>query len=80
MMSFRDIWLYLLASPVLWVGVTLLAYRAAYCIYRRSGMNPIANPVLVSVTFIICVLLLTNTPYQTYFDGARCIFWSVRRP
>jgi predicted murein hydrolase (TIGR00659 family) len=77
MMSFLDIRLYLLASPLLWVGVTLLAYRAAYCIYRRSGMNPIANPVLISVTFIICVLLLTNTPYQTYFDGARFVHFLV---
>jgi predicted murein hydrolase (TIGR00659 family) len=31
------------------------------------------NPVLVSITVIICVLLITDTSYQTYFDGAQYI-------
>jgi predicted murein hydrolase (TIGR00659 family) len=43
----------------------------AYGIYRRRGLHPLANPVLISVTVIVGVLLLTNTPYQTYFDGAQ---------
>ena len=71
--SFSEIWVYLSGSPLLWLTVTLLAYRAAYAIHRRSGLNPIANPVLISVTCIVCVLLLSNTPYQTYFDGAQCV-------
>jgi len=35
--------------------------------------QPIFNPVLVSVTFIISLLLLTGTPYRTYFDGAQLL-------
>ena len=75
--SFFGIWLYLSASPLLWIAVTLLAYWAAYGIYRRSGLNPIANPVLISVALIVCVLLLTKTPYQTYFDGAQFVQFLV---
>ena len=75
--SFFGIWLYLSASPLLWIAVTLLAYWAAYGIYRSSGLNPIANPVLISVALIVCVLLLTKTPYQTYFDGAQFVQFLV---
>jgi predicted murein hydrolase (TIGR00659 family) len=72
--SVSEIWVYLSASPLLWLTVTLLAYQAAYGIYRHSGLHPLANPVLISVTLIVCVLLLTNTPYQTYLDGAQLVY------
>lgn len=68
---------YLRASPLVWLGVTLIAYWVAYAIYRRSGMNPIANPVLISVTLVIGILLITQTPYQTYFDGAQLVHFLV---
>jgi len=52
---------------------TLLAYQVASATYVRSTLNPIFNPVLVSVRFIISLLLLTGTPYRTYFDGAQLL-------
>jgi predicted murein hydrolase (TIGR00659 family) len=58
------------SSPLTWVTATLLAYAAASAIHRRIGMSPLANPVLLSVTFIVGALLLTRTPYETYFEGA----------
>jgi predicted murein hydrolase (TIGR00659 family) len=71
--SLPEIRIYLTGSPLLWLTVTLLAYQAALGIHRRSGRSPIANPVLISVTLIVGVLLLTRTPYQTYFDGAQLV-------
>ena len=71
--SLLEIWVYLSGSPLLWLTVTLLAYQAAQGIHRRSGLGPIANPVLISVTLIVGVLLLTRTPYQTYFEGAQLV-------
>jgi predicted murein hydrolase (TIGR00659 family) len=68
---------HLLSSPLLWLPLTLLAYQAAYSVYRRSGLNPIFNPVLVSVTFVMVVLLLTGTPYQKYFDGAQLLHFML---
>lgn len=65
------------SSPLTWVTATLLAYAAASAIHRRTGMNPLANPVLLSVTFIVGALLLTRTPYQTYFEGARLVHFLV---
>jgi predicted murein hydrolase (TIGR00659 family) len=70
---FGEIWVYLSTTPLLGLTVTLLAYQAAYWIYRRLGMNPLANPVALSVAFLVGLLWLTGTPYQTYFDGAQFV-------
>jgi len=68
-----EIWVYLSASPLLGLTVTLLAYQGAFWIYRRVGMNPLANPVALSVAFLVAVLWFTDTPYATYFDGAQFV-------
>jgi predicted murein hydrolase (TIGR00659 family) len=70
---FTEIWVYLSTTPLLGLTVTLLAYQAAYWIYRRLAMNPLANPVALSVAFLVGLLWLTGTPYQTYFDGAQFV-------
>lgn len=70
---FSEIWVYLATTPLLGLTVTLLAYQAAYWIYRRLDMNPLANPVALSVAFLVALLWATGTPYQTYFDGAQFV-------
>jgi predicted murein hydrolase (TIGR00659 family) len=69
----NEIWVYLSTTPLLGLTVTLLAYQAAFWIYRRFGMNPLANPVALSVAFLVALLWLTGTSYQTYFDGAQFV-------
>ena len=68
-----QVWVYLSASPLLWLSVTLVAYLAAFGLYRAAGDNPLLNPVALSVALLIGVLLLTDTPYATYFEGAQFV-------
>jgi predicted murein hydrolase (TIGR00659 family) len=68
-----EIWVYLAASPLLGLTLTLVAYQGAYWLYTRSGMNPAANPVAIAVAIIVALLTLTGTSYQTYFDGAQFV-------
>jgi predicted murein hydrolase (TIGR00659 family) len=68
-----DIWVYLSASPLLGLTVTLLVYQGAYWIYRRANFYPLLNPVGLSVAALVLILTLTHTPYQTYFDGAQFV-------
>ncbi len=68
-----EIWVYLSASPLLGLTVTLLAYQGAYWFYRRAGFHPLANPVLLAVAALVLLLQLTGTPYPTYFDGAQFV-------
>jgi predicted murein hydrolase (TIGR00659 family) len=68
-----DIWVYLSATPLLGLTVTLLAYQAAYWLYARAKFHPLLNPVAVSVALLVALLAATGTPYQTYFSGAQFI-------
>jgi len=67
------IWVYLSATPLLWLTATLAAYEAGAWIFGRFGRRPLLNPVLIAVTVLIAVLAATGTPYETYFDGAQFV-------
>jgi predicted murein hydrolase (TIGR00659 family) len=69
----NDIWVYLSASPLLALTLTLLVYQGAYWIYRRAGFHPLLNPVPLAVAVLVALLLATGTPYETYFDGAQFV-------
>jgi len=36
-------------------------------------MNPLLNPVLLSIIAIVAILVSTGTSYQTYFEGAQFV-------
>jgi predicted murein hydrolase (TIGR00659 family) len=71
--KFSEIWVYLSTSPLLGLTVTLVAYQGAYWIYARAKMNPLANPVAISVAVLVALLWFTDTPYPTYFEGAQFV-------
>ena len=65
----------LLGSPWTWVLATLLAYRLAVGLHRRSGFKAWSHPVAVATLILAAVLGALGVDYQTYFDGARLIHW-----
>jgi len=69
----NSLWVYLGASPLLWLFLTLAAYVAAVRLQRALGGSPWLNPVLLSVAALVAVLWLTGTPYARYFEGAQFV-------
>ena len=68
-----DIWVYLSATPLLGLTLTLVVYQAAFMLYRRCGFHPLANPVPLAVLVLATLLWATGTPYATYFEGAQFV-------
>jgi predicted murein hydrolase (TIGR00659 family) len=68
-----DIWVYLAATPLLGLTITLVAYVGAYWIYERAGFTPLLNPVALAIVALVVALKATGTKYQTYFDGAQFV-------
>ncbi len=71
--SLGEIWVYLAASPLLGLTVTLLAYQGAVWVSRSCGGHPLANPVLLAVAALVALLAATGTPYAKYFEGAQFV-------
>lgn len=67
------LWVYLAASPLLWLAATLVAYLIGVALHRAGGYTALLNPVLLAIMLLVALLGLTGTPYRTYFDGAQFI-------
>lgn len=71
--SLQDTWVYLSASPLFHLTLTLVAFQAAGLLFEKMGRNPLLNPVLGAVLIVVAVLVLTGTDYGTYFEGAQFV-------
>jgi putative effector of murein hydrolase len=69
----NDLWVYLSASPLLGLTLTLLAYQGAWWIHRRANFSPLANPVLIAVSALVALLLAHRHALPAYFDGAQFV-------
>ena len=69
----QSIWVYLSASPLLSLTMTLLAYKGGLWLHQRCNYNALVNPVLIAVTVLVGLLALTETDYSTYFEGAQFV-------
>ncbi len=73
MSGLRDVWVYLSASPLLHLTMTLVAFQAASWIYEKANKNPLLNPVLLSVIAVVIMLVMSGTAYEDYFEGAQFV-------
>jgi predicted murein hydrolase (TIGR00659 family) len=71
--EFLELWVFLEATPLLWLTVTVVAYAIGDGLSKRANRHPLANPVVVSAGLVAVVLLLTSTSYTTYFSGAQFV-------
>ena len=63
----------LMSSPILWLTATLIVFEGADRLSRRSGRHPLCHPVLLATPVLIGVLLLTRTPYSTYYSATQML-------
>jgi predicted murein hydrolase (TIGR00659 family) len=70
---FFELWVYLAATPLAGLTVTLVAYALGYALYARCALHPLANPVLIAVVLIVAGLQVGDIAYGTYFAGAQFV-------
>ncbi|MGE4221170.1 MAG: LrgB family protein [Alphaproteobacteria bacterium] len=73
MTGVRDAWVYLSASPLLWLTATLAAYLLGHALFLRARRSPLVNPVVIAIVLLILLLTVSDTSYRTYFDGAQFV-------
>lgn len=71
--DFHEIWVYLSASPLAGLTLTLVAYQVGMWVFERLGRRPALNPVMIAVLLIAGILMVTGIEYRTYFDGAQFV-------
>ena len=68
-----SLWVYLSATPLFWLTVTLAVWFAADGLARAAGRHALVNPVLVAIAILAALLQWSGTDYRTYFDGAQFV-------
>ncbi|MGJ8533278.1 MAG: LrgB family protein [Alphaproteobacteria bacterium] len=71
--SLFEVWVYLSQTPLLWLTTTLVAYIAADSISKKLDRHPLANPVIIAAGVLILILKISDTTFQTYFEGAQFV-------
>ena len=71
--SIFELWVYLAATPLAGLTITLVAYVTGYAIYTKANLHPLANPVLIAVIAIVTCLRVGDVAYGTYFAGAQFV-------
>lgn len=68
-----NVWIYLSANPLFWLVATVGTFALAIRLHEWSGRRPWVNPVGIAILVLIGLLLITGTPYATYFAGAQFV-------
>lgn len=71
------LWVYLSATPLLHLTLTVCFFVFARWLYRRTGKRSWMNPVLLSVLALVSILIITDTPYSVYFEGAQFVHFML---
>lgn len=56
-------------NELLWVAITVVIYLVSGWLQRKTGIL-LLNPILITITLIIAILLLLRIDYSTYSEGA----------
>jgi predicted murein hydrolase (TIGR00659 family) len=68
-----QLWVYLSATPLFGLTLTLVVYLCTSAGFQRLHQVPWANPVLWSILLLAGLLQVTQLPYEAYFSGAQFI-------
>ncbi len=71
--TLTELWVYLAREPLLHLTLTLLAYLCGVKLHQWSGQSALANPVVIAIALLVGLLIMTETPYARYFEGAQFI-------
>lgn len=59
-------------NGLIWVAITVAIYLVSGLLQRKTGIL-LLNPILITITLIIAILLLLRVDYSTYSEGATYI-------
>jgi len=64
---------YVTSTPLVWIIVTISAYKIGILVYEKSGKNALLQPIVIAYMIMLPILLLANIPYKQYFESVSII-------
>ncbi len=72
-MNFDALVAYVTSTPLVWIIVTISAYKIGILVYEKSGKNALLQPIVIAYMIMLPILILTHIPYKQYFESVSII-------
>lgn len=72
-MNLEALYAYVTTTPLVWIIVTISAYKIGILVYEKSGKNAFLQPIVVAYMIMLPILLVAKIPYQQYFESVSVI-------
>lgn len=64
----------IIEHPVFMILATLSIFRIGEVLFDKSGKIPIFNPVIISIAFLVCFLIIFNVTYTEYKQATNALY------
>ncbi|MDD4507113.1 MAG: LrgB family protein [Sulfurospirillaceae bacterium] len=64
---------YVTTTPLVWLIITISAYKIGILVYEKSGKNALLQPIVIAYMIMLPILILANIPYKQYFESVSII-------
>ncbi len=72
-MNLEALYAYVTSTPLVWIIVTISAYKIGILVYEKTGKNALLQPIVVAYMIMLPILLVAKIPYQQYFESVSII-------
>ncbi len=72
-MNFDALVEYITTTPLLWLLLTLGAFKIGIIVYEKFDKHTLLQPIIISYVIIMSVLLISGASYEEYFKGVEII-------
>lgn len=72
-MNFDALIEYITTTPLLWLLLTLGAFKTGIIVYEKFNRHTLLQPIIVSYVIIMSVLIISGASYEEYFKGVEII-------
>ncbi|WP_421715609.1 LrgB family protein [Arcobacter arenosus] len=72
-MNFEALNEYITTTPLLWLILTLGAYKVGIIIYEKFNKHTLLQPIIIAYAIIMSTLIISGKSYEEYFKGVEII-------
>lgn len=60
---------YVTTTPLVWLIITISAYKIGILVYEKSGKHALLQPIVVAYMIMLPILIISQIPYKQYFES-----------
>lgn len=72
-MDFDALYAYVRSTPLIWIILTLGAYKVGVFLYEKSGKHPLLQPIIIAYFLMLPILIYSDVPYEKYFKSVEIL-------